>query len=59
MIKRPIKKELDEKELDEILSVESFQITMHFSIFKRNPQDLTYSFEHIAFLNSINPGTGE
>ena len=43
------KKELDEKELDEILSVESFQITMHFSIFKRNPQDLTYSFEHIAF----------
>lgn len=42
------KKELNEEELYEILEDE-FQITLHFSIFKRDSSTLLYSFEHVAF----------
>lgn len=44
------KKELTENELLNILSKEQyFQMVNHFTIFKRNKEDVTYSFEHIAF----------
>ena len=44
------KKKLTENELLNILSKEQyFQMVNHFTIFKRNKEDLTYSFEHIAF----------
>lgn len=44
------KKELSEEELTEITSdSEEFQLIVHFSVFKRNALETSYSFEHIAF----------